>query len=209
MGGPCPPVAPQHVYKWAYVGGKWIQVEQETTPNGNGTSGCGPGVAPANQPLARGEVKTRPEEYDPYGWKKADKSDTSRTIAINVSKLDGGDARMNIVIRDGDVIIIPLLERGEFYVMGEVARPGVYDLTGRKVTVKMALAAAGTSCAGLAGELDPRPPRGRRAGADHPAEPGGDHPRRRAGPVPQAQRRACGWHEYLRAFLPSCGTPSG
>ena len=50
---------------------------------------------------------------------------------------------MNIVIRDDDVIIIPLLERGEFYVMGEVHRPGVYDLTGRKVTVKMALAAAG------------------------------------------------------------------
>ena len=31
----------------------------------------------------------------------------------------------------------------QFYVMGEVTRPGVYTLTGRRITVKMALAAAG------------------------------------------------------------------
>jgi len=38
---------------------------------------------------------------------------------------------------------------GEFYVMGEVQRPGVYSLTGRQITVKMAVAAAG-NFAGLA-----------------------------------------------------------
>ncbi len=32
---------------------------------------------------------------------------------------------------------------GEFYVMGEVTRPGVYSLAGRRVTITMALAAAG------------------------------------------------------------------
>jgi len=50
---------------------------------------------------------------------------------------------MNVIIRDNDVIQIPTLKVGEFYVMGEVSRPGVYTLTGRKVTLKMALAAAG------------------------------------------------------------------
>lgn len=50
---------------------------------------------------------------------------------------------MNIVIRDNDIIQIPLVEPGEFYVMGEVARPGVYSLAGRHITVKMAVAAAG------------------------------------------------------------------
>src|SRR5690606_26352452 len=34
-------------------------------------------------------------------------------------------------------------EVGEFYVMGQVERPGVYSLTGRRVTIKQALAAAG------------------------------------------------------------------
>ena len=32
---------------------------------------------------------------------------------------------------------------GEFYVMGEVLRPGVFSLTGRKLTVKQAIVAAG------------------------------------------------------------------
>ncbi|HVT79883.1 MAG TPA: hypothetical protein VHM90_04445, partial [Phycisphaerae bacterium] len=31
---------------------------------------------------------------------------------------------------------------GEFYIMGNVGRPGVYSLTGRKITIKQALAAA-------------------------------------------------------------------
>jgi len=54
-----------------------------------------------------------------------------------------GDWKQNIVIRKNDVIRIPPMPTGEFYVMGEVQRPGVYSLTGRKITLKMAVAAAG------------------------------------------------------------------
>ena len=50
---------------------------------------------------------------------------------------------MNIVIRNNDIVHVPTLEVGEFYVMGEVLRPGVYSLTGRQITVKMAMAASG------------------------------------------------------------------
>ena len=50
---------------------------------------------------------------------------------------------MNIVLRENDIVQVPMLQVGEFYVMGEVSRPGVYSLTGRHVTVKQALAAAG------------------------------------------------------------------
>jgi len=50
---------------------------------------------------------------------------------------------MNIVLRDNDIIRIPTLEVGEFYVGGEVRGPGVYSLTGRRVTVKQAVTAAG------------------------------------------------------------------
>jgi protein involved in polysaccharide export with SLBB domain len=70
-------------------------------------------------------------------------SDLSRVIAINLEKLEQGDWRQNIVIRENDIIQVPNLRIGEFYVAGEVLRPGVYDLTGRRVTIKMALAAAG------------------------------------------------------------------
>ncbi|MBL7133731.1 MAG: hypothetical protein ISS78_06505, partial [Phycisphaerae bacterium] len=50
---------------------------------------------------------------------------------------------MNIVKRDNDIVHVPSLDVGEFYIMGEVLRPGVYSLTGRQITLKMAVAAAG------------------------------------------------------------------
>jgi protein involved in polysaccharide export with SLBB domain len=84
-----------------------------------------------------------PNGSDPFGWKKYAKTDMSRVIAIDLDRLRRGDYRMNVVIRENDIIHVPQLEMGEFYVMGEVLRPGVYSLTGRKITVKMALAAAG------------------------------------------------------------------
>ena len=50
---------------------------------------------------------------------------------------------MNIIIRANDIIRVPQIEVGEFYILGNVVRPGVYTLTGRRLTVKQALAAAG------------------------------------------------------------------
>jgi len=67
-----------------------------------------------------------------------------RIIAVDLQKLTDGDPRMNVVLRRKDVISVPKPVSGEFYVFGEVARPGVYSLTGRRITVKQALAAAGT-----------------------------------------------------------------
>lgn len=126
--------------KWIYTAdGKWVEVAQEATvatrPSGAGT----PPVRPAGlQPQVPGEP-----EPDPFGWRKLDKSELARIIAINLNKLRDGDQRMNIIVRENDIIRIPTLEVGEFYVTGEVLRPGVYSLIGRRVTVKMAMAAAG------------------------------------------------------------------
>ena len=80
---------------------------------------------------------------DPWGWEQSNKSDLARVIAINMKELLRGDPRMNVIIRDNDIIHVPTVEAGEFYIMGEVTRPGVYSLTGRRLTVKMAIAAAG------------------------------------------------------------------
>ena len=135
-------------YKWVYSDGRWIQVAQEaplaTRPSGEGA----PPVRPAGRPSAAEADRMRKQE-DPFGWKKIDKSDTVRIIAINLGRLRSGDPRMNIMIRDNDMIHVPVLKMGEFYMMGEVNRPGVYSLTGRRITLKMALAAAG-SFGGLA-----------------------------------------------------------
>jgi protein involved in polysaccharide export with SLBB domain len=63
-------------------------------------------------------------------------------IAINVTELKAGDPRYNIVVRDRDVINVPI-DTGVFYVMGDVSRPGVYAFGGREITVKQALAVCG------------------------------------------------------------------
>jgi len=113
--------------RWVYTGGKWIEVQ---TPAGESAE------APRPAPEA-----TKPE--DPYGWGKYDLDNTARIIAIDLHRLKQGKQSMNVVIRPNDIINVPPLEVGEFYVMGEVQRPGVYSLTGRQVTVKQAVAAAG------------------------------------------------------------------
>jgi protein involved in polysaccharide export with SLBB domain len=104
---------------------------------------------PGESILHRENAATRPAQTakipgdDPFGWKKSDKSDLARVIAVNLQKLNDGDPRQNIVIRDNDIVSIPFLPVGEFYVTGEVLRPGVYSLPSRPINVKQALAAAG------------------------------------------------------------------
>lgn len=118
--------------RWIYSGGKWIRVETQPA---------------ATQPTATARGPNGRDLADPFGWRKLDRSDMARIIAIDRRQVEAGDPRMNVVIRENDVVHIPVLEVGEFYVMGEVLRPGVYTLTGRQITVKMAMAAAGNMTA--------------------------------------------------------------
>jgi len=66
-----------------------------------------------------------------------------RIIRFDVEALQAGDPTQNVVLRDGDIVTIPSPPIGDFYMAGEVARPGVYSLTGRKITLLQAVAAAG------------------------------------------------------------------
>jgi protein involved in polysaccharide export with SLBB domain len=93
--------------------------------------------------LANGQsANTRPADPRPAEAAPG-AAPTSRLIAIDYRRLSAGDARQNIVIRDNDVINVPRPPVGEFYVAGEVHRPGVYSMTGRNITVRMAIIAAG------------------------------------------------------------------
>jgi polysaccharide export outer membrane protein len=64
-------------------------------------------------------------------------------IRINLKKLMAGDPRYNVVIHSGDVINVPPLKPSVYFVMGNVGRPGVYSMTGQKLTLEQAIAAAG------------------------------------------------------------------
>jgi hypothetical protein len=65
-----------------------------------------------------------------------------RVIAVDLMALKAGDPRYNIVLRERDVVNIPV-DTGVFYLMGEVNRPGVYAFGGREISVKQAMAIAG------------------------------------------------------------------
>ena len=134
---------PQFVFR----DGKWVEVKPgETvekpddkkttqTPSTTGTTSTVKKVA-STSPTTRAKT-------DPFDWAKINQSDRVEVIAIDRQKLMEGDPRMNIVIKENDVVRIPPLQVSEFYVYGEVSRPGVYSLTGREITVKMAMAAVG------------------------------------------------------------------
>ena len=64
-------------------------------------------------------------------------------IRIPADKLLAGDPRYNIIIKPGDTIHVPVDIIGEFAIMGNVNRSGYIDITGRPMTLKMAVAAAG------------------------------------------------------------------
>ncbi len=135
-------------YKWVYSNGKWRRVlmEGQEPAEPEDVEDFGRPVRPEGVPVVEKQAmdETDGEPADPFGWSQVDKSKLTRVIAIDMRKLREGNPRMNIVIRENDVIHVPQLEIGEFYVTGEVRSPGVYSLTGRRMTVKQAISAAGS-----------------------------------------------------------------
>jgi len=127
-------------HKWIYTNGRWVRVTLEAPPASQPSGRGAPPVRPAGWTTPVPDAKA---SADPFGWNRQDRSKQGRLIAINLDKLKSGDGRMNIIIRNNDIVYVPPLKVGEFYVMGEVSRPGAYSLTGRRVTIKQALAAAG------------------------------------------------------------------
>ena len=108
--------------EWIFRDGRWIPV-------------------PVRKPLPPKPVippeEKMPEELE---WEAAVQT---RVIKIPVDKLLAGDPRYNIVIKPGDTIHVPVDIIGEFAIMGNVNRSGYINITGRPMTLKMAIAAAG------------------------------------------------------------------
>ncbi len=112
--------------EWLFRGGKWVPVEV-----GRRTEGI---VRMAEEPVL-------PYEFE---WKaEVPREPKVRLLKIPTDKLMAGDPKYNVVIREGDVIHIPVDLIGEFYVMGNVNRVGAFVITGRPLTLKMAIATAG------------------------------------------------------------------
>jgi protein involved in polysaccharide export with SLBB domain len=124
--------------EWIFRNGKWVPVQ------------VGAPQPPTPIEPVRPDIKIEPgekpfgpfEEQVPAGLERGPGAGT-RLIRIPADKLLAGDSRYNIVIKPGDTIHVPVDIIGEFCIMGNVNRTGYIPITGRPMTLKMAIAAAG------------------------------------------------------------------
>jgi len=157
---PTPPGDEEELERWIWSDGKWIQVKTKK-PAAEPTKVTKPAAKPADEGkpvepvrVAKGP-ETKPEQpivddarlalerkLERLGVVQGS-GQLKRIIRFDVRALQSGDPTQNIVLRDGDIITIPSPPVGDFYMAGEVARPGVYSLTGRKITLLQAVAASG------------------------------------------------------------------
>ncbi len=87
-------------------------------------------------------------EHKDFDWSAATSGKklpfAGRVIRIPLKELRAGNANYNIVIRKDDVIHVPLAGLGFYYMMGNVNRPGAYQLGAIPVTLTRAIAGAGS-----------------------------------------------------------------
>jgi hypothetical protein len=133
---PAPKTTPQaeqtgHI-EWIFQNGKWVPVQ----------------IGPAGP--TEPQIEVRPEDRLPAPSQKEvpvpqweQEGAKTRLIKIPADRLLAGDPRYNIVIKPGDSIFVPVDIIGEFCIMGNVNRTGYIPLTGRPMTLKQAIAAAG------------------------------------------------------------------
>jgi protein involved in polysaccharide export with SLBB domain len=118
--------------EWVFQDGKWVPMQV--------------GAPTVAKPMIR--IEPREEgvgivEQPPTGGMEWVSGTQTRLLKIPADKLMSGDQRYNIVIKPGDSIYVPVDVIGEFCVMGNVNRQGYIPITGRPMTLKMAIAAAG------------------------------------------------------------------
>jgi protein involved in polysaccharide export with SLBB domain len=131
---PNPQNSPDQI-EWIFQDGRWVPVRT--------------GRLQVTEPAVelRPQIPVEPlEDRVPadFGWEQIGTGGVqTRVIRIPVDRFQSGDPRYNIVIKPGDTIYVPVDIIGECYIMGNVARQGAITLTGRPITLKIAIALAG------------------------------------------------------------------
>jgi polysaccharide export outer membrane protein len=131
-------VADKARIEWIFQDGRWTPVRiGEVTPEKPVAAPTKPGAAaPGPEKVAKEPTITVWDQIGAGGSQR-------RVIRVPADKLLSGAPRYNIVIRPGDNIHVPVDIVGEFCIMGNVNAQGFINITGRPMTLKMAIAAAG------------------------------------------------------------------
>lgn len=134
MGPPLPNGKPRASgeLEWVYRDGQWVAIEKDQRDV-------------AQPPVVRERRATRPRPPKAMPPMEAEWAEAvqTRVMKIPADKLLAGDPRYNVVIKPGDTVYVPVDIIGEFYISGNVNRSGPIGITGRPMTLKMAIAAAG------------------------------------------------------------------
>ncbi|MFH1371166.1 MAG: polysaccharide biosynthesis/export family protein [Planctomycetota bacterium] len=121
--------------EWIFQDGRWepVQIGRPAAPSRE------EGKIEAQRP------PTKPgDEGQAVGWGEIGPGGAQRrVIKVPADRLLSGAPRYNIVIKPGDNIHVPVDIIGEFCIMGNVNNQGFINITGRPMTLKMAIAAAG------------------------------------------------------------------
>jgi len=160
-----PPKDEKELGRWIWSDGKWVEVKEKTPAEGKKPPEGAKPPEPAKvvegakppETAKLAQTPTGPAASEPARLELEKKlrrlgvvqgsGQLKRIIRFDVRALQSGDPTQNVVLRDGDIITIPSAQIGDFYMAGEIARPGVYSLTGRKITLLQAVAAAGGTTA--------------------------------------------------------------
>lgn len=94
-------------------------------------------------PRAIKESGSEPLSLHEHGESSTTQPGPARVIAIDVESLMNGVPSQNIVIRPLDLIHVSHGAMGNYYMAGNVARPGAYETHGHGPTLKQAIASAG------------------------------------------------------------------
>jgi polysaccharide export outer membrane protein len=120
--------------EWIFQDGRWVPLQIGAT-------------APKTPTGSESAAKAFPQAKDrqqTVSWDQIGSGGRNRrVIRVPADKLLSGDPHYNIVIRAGDNIHVPVDIIGEFCIMGNVNSQGFINVTGRPMTLKMAIAAAG------------------------------------------------------------------
>ena len=113
--------------EWEFRDGKWLPIQ-----------------IGAPKEVAEPEIAFEKKEVEDVSWPEIGTGGVeTRVIEIPTDKLSGGDPRYNIIIRPGDSVHVPVDVIGEYFIYGNTNNQGAVTLTGRPLTLKMAIAAAG------------------------------------------------------------------
>jgi protein involved in polysaccharide export with SLBB domain len=84
-----------------------------------------------------------PHKDAPFEFKGPSIPGDVHIIRIPYQALHAGELSYNIAIHPRDIVVVQTLPVGEYYMGGHVTRPGVYTLTGRRITLKQSVVSAG------------------------------------------------------------------